>query len=71
MTTVRSIEGDTVDLVCWRELGQTEEVLEETVERNPGLAALGAILPPGTQLDLPEPSATPDAKTRDIVQLWN
>lgn len=68
---VTSIEGDTVDLVCWRELGRTQEVVEQTLERNRGLAALGAILPAGTVIDLPEPAAMPETTTRDIVQLWS
>lgn len=71
MTVVTSIEGDTVDLVCWRELGRTAEVVEETLERNPGLAARGAILPTGTPIELPQPAAAPEANTRDIVQLWS
>ncbi|MBD59009.1 MAG: phage tail protein [Citromicrobium sp.] len=71
MTVVRSIEGDTVDLVCWRELGRTAEVVEETLERNPGLAELGPILPTGTPINLPEATAAPEANTRDIVQLWS
>ena len=68
---VSTIEGDTVDLVCWRELGRTEEVVEEVLERNPGLADLGAILPSGTVIDLPDTTTSPETGTRDIVQLWS
>ena len=65
-----SIEGDTLDLICWRELGRTAGTVEAALEGNPGLADLGPVLPMGTPVMLPEVSiATPE--TRDIVQLWD
>ena len=65
---VRSQQGDTVDQLCWRHLGRTEAVVEAMLEINPGLAALGAVLPAGTLVTLPTAPITP---TRPTVQLWD
>jgi len=67
---VLSIEGDTLDLICWRELGRTAGVVEVAVAANPGIADLGPVLPLGTRVVLPDVAiAAPE--TRDIVQLWD
>lgn len=65
---VRSQQGDTADQLCWRHLGRTEAVVEAMLEINPGLAALGPVLPDGTLVTLP---ATPITQTRPTVQLWD
>lgn len=63
-------QGDTLDLLCWRHLNRTAGVVESVYETNPGLAALGPVLPHGTPVDLPEPAALiPDQ--RQLVQLWD
>ena len=67
---VLSIEGDTLDLICWRELGRTAGVVEAALEANPGLAYLGPILPMGTAVEMPE-LAIVEVETRDIAQLWD
>lgn len=65
---VRSLEGDTVDLIAWRELGFTAGATEAILDANPGLAALGPVLPTGTPVVLPVPQAeTP----RQEVRLWD
>lgn len=55
-------EGLTLDTLLWRRYGQRGRTLvAETLAANPGLAALGPILPPGTTItipDLPPASAT-------------
>lgn len=64
-------QGDTLDLICWRELGTTESgVVEQALELNPGLAAGGPIIAEGTSIVLPEPAATTVA-TRETVNLWD
>lgn len=68
MPQVRAHQGETLDALCWRVLGQTAEVTEQALERNPGLAELGPILPHGTLVDLPEPDTTP--RVVETVQLW-
>lgn len=65
---VRAIQGDTVDLLCQRHLGQTAVVTEQTLEINPSLAALGPILPNGMLVTLPD--SAPE-KTAPLTQLWD
>lgn len=69
-TTVTAIQGDTVDSLCWRHLGSSDAV-EATLELNPGLAAIGPVLPIGQAVILPEESAEPAAKTTQLIQLWD
>lgn len=59
-------EGITLDLLLWRRHGVRGRLLvEQTLELNPGLGALGPILPLGTVLILPDlPAQTSTAKTR-------
>ena len=61
-------QGDTLDLICWRELGSVAPI-EDVLDRNPGLAD-AAVLEPGTLVDLPDalPATVPDA---GVVQLWD
>lgn len=61
-------QGDTVDDLCWRHLGSSAAV-EETLEANPGLAALGPVLPIGTAVQLPEQDSAPQNHT--LIQLWD
>lgn len=67
---VRSIQGDTIDLLCLRHLGTTGQgVVEATYAANPGLAALGPVLPNGTLVTLVEaPQARATAAT---INLWD
>lgn len=66
---VTAHQGDTVDLICHRHLGRTAGVVELVLESNPGLAALGAVLPMGTPVELPD--VAPAAAPSDLVQLWD
>lgn len=46
-----------LDLILWRRFGRPGQALvEQTMVANPGLAALGPILPVGTVIVLPEVS---------------
>jgi len=67
---VHARQGDTLDTLCWRHLGRTAGVVEAAFEANPGLAALGEILPHGTAVTLPEPSNTAPARIA-LIQLWD
>ena len=62
-------QGDTVDALCQRHLGATAEVTEQVLEMNQGLAALGTVLPMGTQVDLPD--QVPDKNNNTLIQLWD
>lgn len=63
-------QGDTLDLLCQRHLGRTAGVTETALRMNPGLAALGPVLPMGTAVELPEVPTTATAETK-IEQLWD
>lgn len=65
---ISALQGDTVDLICHRHLGRTDMV-ESVLDANPGLAALGTVLPMGTEIDLPD--TAPAATSTDTLQLWD
>lgn len=65
---VRAMQGDTVDVICQRIYGRTAGVTEAVLEANPGLADLGAVLPHGTEIELPD---TPPQPAIARVQLWD
>ncbi len=61
----------TVALVVWTVFGRQDPgVVEQAFELNPGLAAMGAVMPVGTYVELPEPQA-PKPALRETVQLWS
>lgn len=63
-------DGETVDEICWRVLGRTGGVTEQTLDLNPGLADLGARLPAGTVVQLPGMSIAAPV-IRETVRLWD
>lgn len=65
---VRAIEGDTVDKICHQHYGRTQGTTEKVLKANPGLAALGPILPSGTLVTLPDDTRGQATKK---VRLWN
>ena len=68
-TTIRSIEGDTVDLVALRAYGRTAGATETLLDANPGIAARGVFLPVGTVLAVPDAAfSTP---SEPLVKLWD
>ena len=68
--SVRSLEGDTLDLVVWRELGARRGVLERVAELNPQLRRLPLKLPTGTEVFLPTEAPTEDAPAK-IRRFWS
>lgn len=65
---VRALQGDTLDAICHRHLGRTQDAVEAALALNPGLADLGPVLPMGTAVELPELPAPPANNT---VNLWD
>lgn len=63
-------QGQTVDLVCREVYGRTAVVTELVLDANPGLAALGPILPLGTRIELPDLPA-PSREQRPLTKLWD
>lgn len=62
-------QGDTLAVICWRNYGRTEGVVEHVLEANPGLALAGPVLPHGTRVTLPElPTAA--ASSAQLIHLW-
>lgn len=66
---VRTNEGETLDALCWRALARTHGIVEATLERNPGLADYGPVLPAGLLVDLPD--TTTSTATRPTIKLWD
>lgn len=69
-----SIAGDnlTVDLVLYRRDGRAGQALvEEAFGLNPGLAALGPILPVSTIVILPDRPPAPPQALREPVSLFD
>ena len=68
---VHAMQGDTLDLLCYRHLGATAGVVEKPLELNTGIADLGTVLPHGTAVVLPDLSTAQTPATRALVQLWD
>lgn len=66
MKTHSSIQGDMVDQICHDHYGSTS-MLETVYDANPGLAQLGAVLPTGTIVNLPD---EPAPQPRSTIRLW-
>lgn len=67
---VTAHQGDTIDLLCYRHLGRTDNV-EAVLELNPCLAALGTILPRGTPVELPDAILGTETTRTPTIQLWD
>ncbi|EKM4226254.1 tail protein X [Salmonella enterica] len=64
---VKALEGDTVDLLCFRHCGATQGVTEKVLAANPGLSDR-VFLTPGQVVEMPEQVTE---KRRESVQLWD
>jgi len=70
MRRVRSIAGDSVNLLLYRELERCDDTAEEALWRlNPTLAEWGPVLPAGVWVALPEVDSKPVAPTS--VSAWD
>ncbi|KAA5843937.1 phage tail protein [Pseudomonas chlororaphis] len=70
MRKVRSIAGDSVNLLLYRELGRSDDAAEDALWRlNPGLAEHGPVLPAGLWVKLPELETRPVLATP--VSAWD
>lgn len=66
---VRANQGDTIDSLCYRVYGSTQGLNELVLEANQGLASLGAVLPVGNPVEMPDrPTQT---NNKQVVQLWD
>lgn len=62
-------QGEMVDLICHRHYGRTCDVTEAVLAANPGLAALGPVLPFPTTVFLPVMAE--QTRRRPLVGLWD
>jgi phage tail protein X len=70
MRRVRSIAGDSVNLLLYRELERCDDVAEQALWRlNPELAEQAAVLPAGVWVVLPEVDSKPVLPTP--VSAWD
>ncbi|HBC0987196.1 TPA: tail protein X [Escherichia coli] len=65
---VTALQGDTVDLICYRHTGRTAGVVEMVLQMNRGLADT-VILEAGQKVRLPDPD-TLSTTTRETISLW-
>ncbi|MBQ0398681.1 tail protein X [Providencia rettgeri] len=65
---VQALQGDTVDLLCWRHYGRTQGIVEQVLQVNPNLVEGGIQLAAGQWVELPE--LAPVAK-QEMIQLWD
>lgn len=60
MRKARSVAGDSVNLLLYREIGRSDDAAEEALWKlNPTLAEHGPILPAGVWIVLPELDVKP------------
>lgn len=64
---VRALQGDTVDLLCYRHYGTSTGVTEQVIAANPGLSRQ-MFLTAGQAITLPDISRQTEQET---VQLWD
>lgn len=63
----RTKAGDMLDSICHSYYSGREKAFEAVLEANPGLAKLGAILPEGILIELPDLAPV----TTSQVTLWD
>lgn len=64
-------EGLTLELLLWRRYGiRGRELVTVALERNPGLATLGPVLPPGTKVMIPDLPSQGRQPARKVVSLF-
>lgn len=70
-TAVRYVcrDGDVLDWICWHHYGQQAGAVELVLRANPGLSAMGAVLPAGHVINLP--ALPKPATTVRPVRLWD
>lgn len=68
------VRGDnlTLSLLVWRRFRRKPQgYVERVLDMNPGLAELGPILPPGTEVVFPIEVAETRPAERKVVRLWD
>lgn len=68
-TTYTTKQNEVVDAICHRHYGRTKDVTEIVLAANPGLAALGPILPFATRVVLP--AVQEKTRRKALIGLWD
>ncbi len=66
--TYRTRDGDTLDYICYIHYGQQSGAVEQVLEYNPGLAALGPVYPENILINLPQLTRKVESAT---LKLWD
>lgn len=69
MATYTTRQGEMIDAICRRFYGDESGYVEQVLEANPGLAALGAPLPDRATISLPDMSKA--SEVVPVVNLWD
>jgi phage tail protein X len=65
----RTVQGDSVDLICYRHYGTSHLTTEQVMQANPALAEHGPIIAENTLIELPE--ITSPTPINNTIQLWD
>jgi phage tail protein X len=71
--TVKRLNGITLSRIIWNRFRQPmgeQRVFERTLDRNPGLAEIGPILPLGTTFELVIPSPEETSDRVPVIRLY-
>lgn len=69
MAQYRTRDGDMLDAVCKAWYGESSRYTEAVFESNPDLAELGAVLPAGVVIELPDFSDL--SIKQGAIRLWD
>jgi phage tail protein X len=65
-------EGFTLSQLVWKLMGrQPKGYVEQVLDANPGLAALGPEIPVGTQIVFPLDSISSENDVEQAIRLWD
>lgn len=65
---VYTMQNETIDALAYRVFGRTAGIVEIIYQNNPKLCEQPAILPMGTEVNVPEMVAE---KTKNTINLWD
>lgn len=64
-------EGDMVDEIAFRRFGTSSGATERILDANPGLAAMGEVLPAGALIQIPVDGAVVTDRKKTARRLWD
>ncbi|AWX15608.1 phage tail protein [Mergibacter septicus] len=65
---VKALQGDTLDLIVYRHLGNSQGLLEQALLLNPHILA-DVVIPIGTEIELPR--QIKKTKVKQSINLWD